>query len=453
MQECSFISTVRTNNGSPANPYRRVLRKNFPEPVIALLAFVLGIWMWDHYLSPMVEYPVGTEELALLKIDRDLRLADAMEKDPAWLRRFVGLEDTAEVRKNALYALETLEVNQAMGPRSIEAYPVVRAEVEGVPVGQMIERLGGSSAGGPADPGSKRGSWWSAKMIEAGIRENPSADWRERYESSLRTLRVRSVGASAVLGALALAGACCLPATLRGLAGGLKRKQQGYSGAWTPALGLTVFIVGTLAWIGYVGALDLGIEAIVSLPPLMGLLLDTAARLLPTLIAIGFLFKRPGHAVRVLGVNRPPYFGMVLGTYALLLLAEVGLRLLLGNDDAEPGSGLSLADAGVSGLVFAVVSACLVAPLAEEVLYRGVLFRSLRNRLGVLAAAALSAIIFSAVHFYDLHGFLSVAMFGFAAALLYAGTGSLFSVVLLHVVHNVMIKIPAWIFYHMRLEW
>ncbi|RYD28341.1 MAG: CPBP family intramembrane metalloprotease, partial [Verrucomicrobiaceae bacterium] len=113
----------------------------------------------------------------------------------------------------------------------------------------------------------------------------------------------------------------------------------------------------------------------------------------------------------------------------------------------------SLADAGWQGLVFAIVSACLVAPVAEEILYRGVLFRSLANRTGVWAAAALSAVIFSAVHFYDLQGFLSVAIFGFAAALLYAATGSLLPAILLHVLHNALIKIPAWIFYHSRIEW
>ena len=71
-----------------------------------MLAFVLGIWMWDRYFSPMIEYPVGTEEVALLKIDRDLRLADAMAEDPAWLRRFAGVEDTMVVRKKARWVLE-----------------------------------------------------------------------------------------------------------------------------------------------------------------------------------------------------------------------------------------------------------------------------------------------------------------------------------------------------------
>lgn len=417
-----------------------------------MLAFVLGIWMWDRYFSPMIEYPVGTEEVALLKIDRDLRLADAMADDPAWLRRFAGVKDTMVVRKEALSVLGDMEAHQVMGPRGMEAYPVIFAAIEGVPVQQMLERLGATGEENAMDPMLQRGSWWRARMIEAGMRGD-APDWKARYESSLRTLRTRALAASSLMGALVLAGLFFIPATLARWAGGLKSRQQGYAGAWTPALGLTVFFVGTLAWIGYVGALDFGIEAIISLPPLMALLLDTAARLLPSLIAIGFLFKQPSHVVRVLGLNRSPHAGLVLGAYALLLLAEAGLRLLPGSDHPRAGEGLSLADAGINGLIFGIVSACLIAPLAEEVLYRGILFRALGNRMGVAAAAALSAIIFSAVHFYDLQGFLSVALFGFVAALLYAGTGSLVSVILLHAVHNVMIKVPSWVFYHAPLDW
>ena len=35
----------------PGNPYRAILRRDYPEPLIALLAFILGIWLWDHYFG------------------------------------------------------------------------------------------------------------------------------------------------------------------------------------------------------------------------------------------------------------------------------------------------------------------------------------------------------------------------------------------------------------------
>jgi membrane protease YdiL (CAAX protease family) len=138
--------------------------------------------------------------------------------------------------------------------------------------------------------------------------------------------------------------------------------------------------------------------------------------------------------------------------FSLLMISDQILRWSFGSASGhDPGGGLSLGDSGLWGLVFALVSACLLAPLAEEILYRGVLFRSLWNRIGVLPAAVLSAAVFAVLHFYGGYGLLSVGIFGFACALLYAGTGSLTTVIVLHGLYNFSIKIPEWIVYHSPL--
>jgi membrane protease YdiL (CAAX protease family) len=420
-----------------------------------LLAFVLGIWMWDHYFSEPAEYMAGTEEVALLKIDRDLRLAEAMADDPLWLRRLAGSVETRELCGESLEILETLEAQQLMGPRGIEAYAVIRSVADGSPVLETMMRFGAPSLDASPDPVLRQGSWWRAKILRAnnqlGLVPGP---WKEAYAESLQTLRWRAIASGSAIGALGLIGLCFVPRTLHRLAAGLRERPRGYGGAWSPALGLTVFMVGTLAWIGFVAMLDLGVRDVIGLPPLMAVMLDTAARLLPSLIVIGFLFKQPAHAVRVMGLNRAPHPRMMLGMFTLLLVADRLLRLIPGAaGEGEPGGGLSLAEGGINGLIFVVISACIVAPIAEEVLYRGVLFRSLGNRLGILPAAILSSVIFSSIHFYGLYGFVSVAVFGFSCALLYAATGSLVSVILLHALYNFSIKVPEWLFYHAKIEW
>jgi membrane protease YdiL (CAAX protease family) len=65
----------------------------------------------------------------------------------------------------------------------------------------------------------------------------------------------------------------------------------------------------------------------------------------------------------------------------------------------------------------------------------------------------MSAVVFSMIHFYGAYGFISVAIFGFSCALMYAGTGSLISVIALHGLYNLSIKLPEWIFYHAKLDW
>ena len=102
-------------------------------------------------------------------------------------------------------------------------------------------------------------------------------------------------------------------------------------------------------------------------------------------------------------------------------------------------------------MAFAIVSACLLAPLAEEVLYRGVLFRAFWSRLGVLPAAIISSAVFAGLHFYDGYGLVSVGLFGLSCALLYASTGSLVSCIALHFLYNASIKLPEWLIYHAPL--
>lgn len=85
-------------------------------------------------------------------------------------------------------------------------------------------------------------------------------------------------------------------------------------------------------------------------------------------------------------------------------------------------------------LVFVLV--CGVVPVAEEIFFRGFLYGALR-RWGVSLAAALSALLFAAVHSQIVH-FLPIFLLGIIMALLYERTGSLIPPVVVHAVNNVV---------------
>ena len=86
-----------------------------------------------------------------------------------------------------------------------------------------------------------------------------------------------------------------------------------------------------------------------------------------------------------------------LGAFVVLNLAVA--PLLAGLFDVEDVQrqlrSIALGD-GLSPV--AVVTLVLLAPLGEELLYRGLLYRGLRNRLAVLPAVVGSAVIFGLVH-------------------------------------------------------
>lgn len=56
-------------------------------------------------------------------------------------------------------------------------------------------------------------------------------------------------------------------------------------------------------------------------------------------------------------------------------------------------------DLSGAGKLFAVVVALVAAPVAEELFFRGVLFRSIRDRRGFLPGALLSSLVFGLVHY------------------------------------------------------
>jgi membrane protease YdiL (CAAX protease family) len=294
-----------------------------------------------------------------------------------------------------------------------------------------------------------QGTWWDARRVENMEKEMaPAALWRSTYDAGSRQLRQRAIIAYSTVWLLGLAGLAFIPRSLKMLASGLKARKRGYASAWPLTLGLLVFLVSTLAWIGFTLVVDTGIAALPQMHPLAGILLDAVARLMPALIAVGFLFRRPSHAIRVLGFGRPIGIPFILSFFSILMIADLLLNVFIGSDPTEPGGSLSASEAGLWGLAFAISSACVLAPLAEETLYRGVLFRAFWVKLGVLPAAILSSAVFSILHFYDGYGLASVWIFGFTCAILYAGTGSLACCVALHMLYNSSIILPEWWIYH-----
>lgn len=99
---------------------------------------------------------------------------------------------------------------------------------------------------------------------------------------------------------------------------------------------------------------------------------------------------------------------------------------------------------------FAVLT-CVVAPLAEELFFRGFMFSGLASRMGVWAAALVTGAVFGVIHLSGspLLGVLVLSVFGVGLCLLYWKTGSLVPCLALHAAHNaisfgVTKSLPWW---------
>jgi membrane protease YdiL (CAAX protease family) len=79
----------------------------------------------------------------------------------------------------------------------------------------------------------------------------------------------------------------------------------------------------------------------------------------------------------------------------------------------------------------------VIAPIIEEIVFRGLLFGALAARLGIVGSALVTAVLFGAVH-GDPILFPTLAALGFVAALAYAATGNLWVAIILHALNNAL---------------
>ena len=95
-------------------------------------------------------------------------------------------------------------------------------------------------------------------------------------------------------------------------------------------------------------------------------------------------------------------------------------------------------------LAATLVSGVLVAPVCEEVLLRGFLFRGLSNRFGVWVGALISSAIFATYHWYSVAGWISIFVFGMLQCWVVRRCGSLWPCVIAHALFNLMLTQLVW---------
>jgi uncharacterized protein len=97
-------------------------------------------------------------------------------------------------------------------------------------------------------------------------------------------------------------------------------------------------------------------------------------------------------------------------------------------------------DESTLALIAASLLVCVLAPVAEELFFRGFCFTALRRAVGMLPAAALTGIIFGAIHLggTDIEFIVPLMVFGFFLCLLYVWTDSLLPCIVLHALNNAL---------------
>ena len=129
----------------------------------------------------------------------------------------------------------------------------------------------------------------------------------------------------------------------------------------------------------------------------------------------------------------PGVYGlMIVWTAILTLLQNLGVPV-----DLSPQDAVQLFQQIEEPIWFAamLILAVVVAPVAEEHVFRGGIYRYLRARMNVPVAMAISSLAFGLIHFTVL-GFPSLTLVGIACCLAYEATGNLKVPIFLHAFFN-----------------
>jgi len=196
-----------------------------------------------------------------------------------------------------------------------------------------------------------------------------------------------------------------------------------------------------VAWDGStVGADDLTIA------PVALLLAAVGGQLVGLAAALGFLRLRRIDLAAVVGATRPTGRLLLIGSgvgAGMLVVASLvvaGLMRLTGSEQPADQFLLDELTRGGASTVLAFVAAVVLAPIAEELLFRGLLFRALLQHRSVHFAALVSSVVFAVVHI-DVAvsqpiALVGLTLVGVALAYAYERTGSLLVPIVGHAAFN-----------------
>jgi membrane protease YdiL (CAAX protease family) len=118
----------------------------------------------------------------------------------------------------------------------------------------------------------------------------------------------------------------------------------------------------------------------------------------------------------------------------LFLTVEI-IRFFNLKPPIEPIQALLFQQRDPAVIILLVVLSCVIAPVAEELFFRGVVFAAIRHKTTRGWAIFLSGAAFSLVH-TNVVGFLPIMLIGMFLSYIYERTGSLVAPIAVHIVHN-----------------
>jgi CAAX protease family protein len=214
---------------------------------------------------------------------------------------------------------------------------------------------------------------------------------------------------------------------------------------WAPWTAFAAFVAGLGG--ALVGGLIIGIVAAVlgaSLddPPPSVTIASTVVQDIAFILAAVFFARLAGRVAPWqfgLRPTRPgPAIGLIALGYVAFIATSAAWVALLGIHDKDELPKELGVDTSHLALAATAVLVCVIAPVAEEFIFRGYIFPALRNWKGLWPAVVIDGLVFGAIHVSGtpVGYLLPLALFGMVLCLIYVRTRSLYPCMVLHALNN-----------------
>jgi uncharacterized protein len=456
----------------------------------ALILVLFAGWVsWTHVTQPRVEGVDAPEEALALVVSRGMDLNEGLGRAPAWERRlhqFVTTDGSEDLRQATTWYEELAErsldpsvdahlaimYGEAGDRRRVEKMtagwlqrgpplsllgPIVRTAYEGTAeTDEAAERAGLADTGLHGWYADRLAFAWATRVGDASLRAEAGARLQARGRQLL--LRVRALAALNLAVVFSGAAALVVMWRRRKRPHALVISRASLPPPWPVGLGIAVLIRGGA------GAAVI-IVALVFLSGVAGPWFDLDHPLVDMLtwplmyvpmivLAHRYLLRPSGVAFgEALGLRLVPNGPRRLLLVAAALVAAgalVSTLLTFVASWAHVSSHWSewfdeqLAFGSVTAVAASVLGSVVLAPFFEEVVFRGILFASLRGALRPATAIVVSGAIFGGAHGYGALGFVDVAWSGMLWAWAFERTGSVLPGMAAHAITNLLVSITVF---------
>ena len=429
--------------------YRQIATRRVPAWIFALLAF----WWLGSLVSYYLEEPdtsdIGVSAFRLT--EPSWAVASELEDDPLWLQYLLLFESADSAKKSCVEYFETLQEEDLLDARGEQSLRIMKSLTSDTAPALSHVALGRVKQDARNDT-----SWnWEVEALQSHFAD-AAPEWfataLEKEQQQQKTIFRLWVGTLALWLAAIIVGLPFIPAALACFKTANHHAPSPVTRCWHPIwmLGLVFLILNAGDWFYSFAYYLIPMPQSWQGSLFETLLFDGIWRFLGPALIAAYALVSWKHGGRILKLRTPPKLKPMLGMIPLVAAYDLIIWKLCdwtGLVD-ESNSSLYLEEDGINGLVYAIFSGVIFAPIAEEILFRGFLFQSLERRSSFWPATLISTLLFAMIHFYGFQGSLSVASFGIVACVLHRATDSLWTPIIYHAITNGIITASSWPLYN-----